>query len=244
LHGGMLQVDSEKMSKSLGNFLLLKDVLEAYPVPVIRLLMLQTHYRSSLDYSTDRLDEAATAHERISNMVRTVRWAQGRPPAGGGAPDAEREALEGSIVAARDRFVTEMDDDFNTAGALGAVFDLVRQANVFLSAHGTALSAGDLGVLGAVADAVTELVGVLGVTLGTSDEEAGLPAAIVPLAVDLAGYAGNDPAEAADALLAIRASARAERDWARADAVRDGLSALGVSIADTATGARVTVSGS
>ena len=244
LHGGMLQVDSEKMSKSLGNFLLLKDVLEAYPVPVIRLLMLQTHYRSSLDYSTDRLDEAATAHERISNMVRTVRWAQGRPPADGGAPDAEREALEGSILAARDRFVTEMDDDFNTAGALGAVFDLVRQANVFLSAHGTALSADDLGVLGAVADAVTELVGVLGVTLDTADGAAGLPAAIVPLAADLAGYAGHDAAEAADALLALRASARAERDWARADAVRDGLSALGVSIADTATGARVTVSGS
>ena len=79
LHGGMLQVDSEKMSKSLGNFLLLKDVLEAYPVPVIRLLMLQTHYRSPLDFSTDRLDEAATAYERIANMVRTVRWARGRP---------------------------------------------------------------------------------------------------------------------------------------------------------------------
>ena len=66
----------------------------------------------------------------------------------------------------------------------------------------------------------------------------------MPLARELAGYAGSDPAEAADALLAARASARAERDWARADAVRDGLSALGVSIADTATGARVTVSGS
>jgi cysteinyl-tRNA synthetase len=244
LHGGMLQVDSEKMSKSLGNFLLLKDVLAAYPVPVIRLLMLQTHYRSSLDYSTDRLDEAATAYERISNMVRTVRWAQGRPTAGGGAPDTEREALTGAITAARERFVTEMDDDFNTAGALGAVFDLVRQANVFLSAHETALSADDLGVSGAVADAVTELVGVLGVALGAADADAGLPSAIVPLAADLAGYAGNDPAEAADALLALRASARAERDWARADAVRDGLSALGVSIADTATGARVTVSGS
>ncbi|HEY5517520.1 MAG TPA: cysteine--tRNA ligase [Coriobacteriia bacterium] len=243
LHGGMLQVDSEKMSKSLGNFLLLKDVLATYPVPVIRLLMLQTHYRSSLDYSTDRLDEAATACERISNMVRTVRWAQGRPAAGGGAPEAEREALSSAIATARERFVSEMDDDFNTAGALGAVFDLVRQGNVFLSAHDTAPSADDLGVLGAATDAVTELIGVLGVTLDTAGAGPALPQGVVALAAGLAGYQGSDPAEAADALLALRASARAERDWARADAVRDGLSTLGVSIADTATGARVTVSG-
>jgi cysteinyl-tRNA synthetase len=241
MHGGMLQVDSEKMSKSLGNFLLLKDVLEHYPVPVIRLLMLQTHYRSSLDYSAERLDEAATAYERIANMVRTVRWAQGRPAAGGGAPEPEREALEGACATTRERFTSEMDDDFNTAGALGAVFDLVRQANGFMSSHEARLSAADLLALGSAADVVTELVEVLGVSLESVGEGAGLPAGVVPLAAELAGYAGADPAAAAEALLAVRESARAERDWARADAVRDGLAALGVTIADTATGARVTV---
>jgi len=240
LHGGMLQVDSEKMSKSLGNFLLLKDVLEHYPVPVIRLLMLQTHYRSSLDYSAERLAEAATAHERIANMVRMVRWAQGRPAVPEGAPATDRESLETACAATRERFMAEMDDDFNTAGALGAVFDLVRQANSFLSAHEAALSSADLKALASAADTVTELVGVLGVSLD-STEEAGLPEEIVPLAAELAGYAGTDPSEAAAALLAARAFARAERDWARADAVRDGLAGLGVTIADTATGARVTV---
>ncbi len=243
LHGGMLQVDSEKMSKSLGNFLLLKDVLEAYPVPVIRLLMLQTHYRSSLDYSTDRLDEAATAYERISNMVRLARWAQSRPPAVEGAPEVERQALERARTSTQERFAAEMDDDFNTAGALGAVFDLVRQANGFMSEHEAALSAADLAVLGTAADLVTELVGVLGVPLDTSAQGPALPAGVVTLAVELAGYDGTDAAEAAEALLTLRASARAERDWTRADAVRDGLAALGVTVADTATGARVTIGG-
>ncbi len=241
LHGGMLQVDSEKMSKSVGNFLLLKDVLENYPVPVIRLLMLQTHYRSSLDYSAERLEEARSAHERIANMVRTVRWAQGRPAAGEGAPASEREALEAACVRSRERFLSEMDDDFNTAGALGAVFDLVRQANGFRSGNETALSEADLAVIGHAADTVSELVGVLGVSLDDAAETPGLPAGIVPLAADLAGYDGSNAAEAADALLAARAAARAERDWARADAVRDGLAALGVTVADTVTGARVTV---
>ena len=242
LHGGMLQVDSEKMSKSLGNFLLLKDVLEAYPVPVIRLLMLQTHYRSSLDYSTERLDEAATAYERIANMLQTVRWAESRPAATGGAPAAEREALEATIAATRERFSAEMDDDFNTAGALGAVFDLVRQANGFRSSNEAALSASDLTTLSRAAGAVTELMAVFGVTVGAVEQQAGLPAGVVPLALQLTGYLGADAAEAAEALLAARASARAQRDWSRADAVRDGLAALGVTIEDTATGARVSVS--
>jgi len=136
-----------------------------------------------------------------------------------------------------------MDDDFNTAGALGAVFDLVRQANGFRSSNEAALSAADLGTLSAAADAVTELMAVFGVTVDGVEEQAGLPAGVVQLAAELAGYAGADPAEAAEALLAARASARAERDWSRADAVRDGLAALGVTVADTATGARVTVSG-
>jgi cysteinyl-tRNA synthetase len=88
---------------------------------------------------------------------------------------------------------------------------------------------------------VTELLGVFGVSLDVAGCAPDLPAGIVPLAAELAGYSGADPAGAADALIAARASARAERDWSRADAVRAGLAKLGVTIADTATGARVTV---
>ena len=241
MHGGLLQVDSEKMSKSLGNFLLLKDVLESYPAPVVRLLMLQTHYRSPLDFSTERLDEASTAYERLGNMVRSVRWVQGRPAPGAGAPAEERMSLEATCARTRERFTAEMADDFNTAGALGAVFDLVRQANRFRSLREPQLSPADQQALALAADAVTELLGVFGVSLDVAGCAPDLPAGIVPLAAELAGYSGADLAGAAEALIAARASARAERDWSRADAVRAGLAALGVTIADTATGARVTV---
>ena len=240
MHGGLLQVNAEKMSKSLGNFVLLREVLEQYPTPVVRLLMLQTHYRSPLEFSTERLVEAASALERLSNMVRLVRWACARRADGPGAPADERAALSEALETTRVQFTTEMDDDFNTAGALAAVFGVVRQANGFLAAHESELSADDLALLDAVQREVAELLGVLGVDLPGADEEP-LPLGVITLAASVAGYSGADAAEAVDALIVARADARQAKDWARADAVRDGLQALGVAIEDTPGGARVSV---
>ena len=242
LHGGMLNINAEKMSKSLGNFTLLKDVIGAYPTPVLRLLMLQTHYRSPLDFSTERLEEASTAYERFANMVRTARWFRSRPANGAGAPESERAALAVAVADARVSFAEDMDDDFNSAGALGALFELARAANGFMSAHEGSLSASDIEVLGDAESAVVELLDVLGVVLPADEAGPGIPEEVVPLAVELAGYAGTEASAAIDALLEARARAREERDWARADSVRDGLAALGVRIEDTASGARVTVS--
>jgi cysteinyl-tRNA synthetase len=239
LHGGMLQVDSEKMSKSLGNFLLLKDVLAAYPVPIIRLLMLQTHYRSSLDYSAERLEEARSAYERLTNSVRTLSWAADNA-SGPGRPAGERSTLEGAVSDARQRFDDEMDDDFNSAGALGAIFELARIANTFTVGHERELGAEDAGVVRSAAATIVELLGVLGVDVAP-EGSAELPAGVVDLARDLAGFEGSDASAAADALLAVRAEARAAKDWPRADAVRNGLAALGVKIEDTASGARVSI---
>jgi cysteinyl-tRNA synthetase len=134
-----------------------------------------------------------------------------------------------------------MDDDFNSAGALGAVFELARAANGFLSTNESALSAPDLAVLAEAASTVGELLGVLGVTLPADQAGPALPFGVVPLAARLTGYAGDDPSAAMDALLAVRSDARAAKDWSRADALRDGLAELGVRIEDTAAGARVTV---
>ncbi len=242
LHGGMLNINAEKMSKSLGNFTLLKDVLEAYPAPVLRLLMLQTHYRSPLDFSTERLEEASTAYERFANLVRTIRWHRARPAAGAGAPEGERAALELAVTDARTRFEADMEDDFNSAGALGGLFELARSANGFLSANDAALAPDDLAIIADVETTVVDLLGVLGVTLPADESVPELPEGVVSLSRDVAGYEGTDRDEAADAILAARATARAEKDWARADAIRDGLTALGVRIEDTAAGARVTVS--
>ena len=238
LHGGLLQVNAEKMSKSLGNFMLLKDVLAAYDAAVIRLLMLQTHYRSPLEFSTERLDEACVAYDRLTNMVKNVRWARSASTLGAGASAEVRKGLLDSAQAARVKFEQEMDDDFNTAGALGAVFELAKVANAFLSEHQANVSADDLAALGEAESVVVELLGVLGIAI-EEPEQAGYPPEVTGLAADLAGYSGSNPAEAVETLLAARATARAEKDWAAADAVREGLLALGFSIEDTPQGARV-----
>ncbi len=253
MHGGLLQINAEKMSKSLGNFLLLKDILESYPAPTVRLLMLQTHYRSPLDFSTDRLDEAGTALGRLQTLVATVDWLSGRPAPGPGAPARERLGLASAVAAARERFTSEMDDDFNTAGALAGLFDLVRSANSFVASHEGDLSADDVDALGGARDTVVELLGVLGVRIPRAGSATGggegidqlaeldLPEGVLSLASRVVGYEGGDRPGAVRALLEARDRARAAKDWARADAVRDGLAALGVTVEDTASGARVAV---
>ncbi len=242
LHGGLLQVNAEKMSKSLGNFMLLKEVLERYPAPVVRLLMLQSHYRSPLDFSTDRLDEASRAYERLVTPLRNLEWAKRNRPVTPPLPatDEAIEGLERIPEATRSAFVEAMADDFNTAGALAALFDLVRVLNGFLEVHGIGDNARYAGRLEAAAATLTELLGVFGVTVrpqaGSGSE---YPPAVLALARDLSGYAGSDVRAAVDALLAARAAARAERNWTAADAVRDGLARLGLAIEDTPAGARV-----
>ncbi|MGV8082134.1 MAG: cysteine--tRNA ligase [Coriobacteriia bacterium] len=244
LHGGMLQINSEKMSKSLGNFTLAHDVIARYPVPVIRLLMLQTHYRSSLDFSDSRLDETTSAYERLENLVRNLRWARTAPAAeggrgsGNGADETALGELRTAIREAEDKFEAEMDDDFNTAGALAAIFELARVANAFLAEHQSALAQADLQVLAEAEDAVTRLLGVLGVEIG-GEKAVAYPPEVLALARDVAGYEGDDIEAALDALLGARAEARAAKDWPRADAVRNGLAGLGFVIEDTPQGARV-----
>ncbi len=240
LHGGLLQINQEKMSKSLGNFMLLKDVLEEYDPRVIRLLMLQTHYRSPLDFSPQGLSEARHAYERFANLVRNLRWARTAKACGLGAPESERASLDQAVEACRDKFSAEMDDDFNTAGALASVFELTRTANTFMAAHQADVCEMDLESLARAEGTVVELLGVLGIAI-PEEVEATYPPEVVEVAGRLGCYRGSDPAEAVEALLGERAAARAAKDWPRADAVRDGLGALGIRIEDTPQGARVVV---
>ncbi|MDZ4166982.1 MAG: cysteine--tRNA ligase, partial [Coriobacteriia bacterium] len=241
LHGGLLQVNAEKMSKSLGNFMLLKDVIGKYPAPVIRLLMLQTHYRSPLDFSPDRLDEASRSYERLMTPLRNLEWAKRNRPAPGQteAPAVAIEALERVTGATRGAFVEAMDDDFNTAEALAALFDLVRVLNTFLERHGIGDNARHAGRLEAAAATLKELLGVLGVSAVVGEQSNEYPSDVLALALGLAGYEGTDTRAAVEALLAARTAARTERNWGAADAVRDGLAQLGFTIEDTPAGARV-----
>ena len=230
MHTGMLTIDGEKMSKSLGNFFTLKEILDRYPADAVRLLMLQTHYRSPLDFSFERLDGVVGTLSRLRGCVSNLRWAADK-----GSADADSSELVAAAEAARAEFERQMDDDFNTAGALAAVFELVTKANTYLDAAGA--NVGGAGCV-AAAEALVELLGVLGIE---AEDEAGsgLPAELVGLAAELVGYEGASPEEAADVLLAARAEARAAKNWGVADAIRDGIAALGLVIEDTAAGTRV-----
>ena len=247
MHSGMLQVvnaetgEEEKMSKSLNNFLLLYEVLEQVRPAVLRMLMLQTHYRSPLVFGEARVAEAQAALERIENTVKNLDWLCGNADVSA-ASVIDSVAVSAAIERVRAAFGQAMDDDFNTAGALGEIFTFVGEVNTL--AGGGSVSADDAVALGAARDTLVELMDVLGVAVVDEDEgSAAYPAEVVDLAADLAGYAGADALEAVDALLAARAAARKEKNWAVADGVRDGLVALGFVIEDTPQGARVTFEG-
>lgn len=243
MHSGMLQIknsstgETEKMSKSLGNFLLLRDVLKEVPANVLRMLCVQTHYRSPMEYSPERLDEAAAALDRIEGLLARMDWAcqnaQDIPS------PLDTRALLDLMRVARNDFIIAMDDDFNTAGGLGVIFGFVSELNTRIGDE--AIAEADVPVLKELHAFICELMGVLGVEVGkaASSADSNYPAEVVTLAKELAGFAGGSPEEAVTALLDVRARARAEKDFALADAVRDGLTSLGFVIEDTPQGARV-----
>lgn len=254
MHGGMLQINSEKMSKSLGNFLLLRDILETTDPAVLRMLMLQTHYRSPLDFSDARLKESAAALERLENFVTNALWLANNPvkeeSSDGEAALAPR--IVASIEQLKNAFTESMDDDFNTAGALGAIFNFVSEANTLLNDGQP--TASDAEAVTNAAHAVVELMDVLGISIEIKDassataevlDDAESAAEVLVLAMEFAGFTPGDGADpstvkaAMAALLDARANARASKNFAVADAIRDGLLELGFRIEDTPQGARI-----
>ena len=233
MHTGMLRVNGDKMSKSLGNFFTLKEILDKYPADAVRLLMLQTHYRSALDFQTDQLDGAVGTLDRLRTCVKNLRWAAENALEDGNLTDADR-ALSKASSDAQAEFCRQMDDDFNTAGGLAAIFELVTAANRYLADAGETIASA---VTLRAADTISELAEVLGVELESAQSE--LPAELVDLARERAGYEGTDPDEAAEVLLEARQQARKAKDWGTADAIRDGIQALGLVVEDTAAGARL-----
>ena len=243
MHGGMLQINGEKMSKSLNNFFLLRDILETVDPNVLRFLMLQTHYRSPLDFSDERVDEAGVALDRIKNAVKNLEWAIETAQGADDVIDAEE--VNTLLRETRMAYIVAMDDDFNSPKALGEVFDFVAKANTLVA--GKTLSAADAKLVGEVRDLIVELIGVFGVDLTAAGAEeasdSGYPAEVVDLAAELAGFDGTDAEAAVQALLDARAAARAAKDWGLADAVRDRMGELGFTIMDTPQGARVEFAG-
>ena len=236
IHSGMLQINSEKMSKSLGNFLLLRDVLETTKPAVLRMLMIQTHYRSPLDFSEERLKESEAALDRIAGLVKRLDWAIGN------AQDVESPidaaAIEAGVRKLDDDFTASMDDDFNTAGALGSLFAFVADVNAQLGDK--TVSKEDVDVLASARAKIVEIMDVFGVMLEAGEADCEYPQEVCDFAAELGVFEGSDPVAAVDALLQARADARKNRDFQLADKVRDGLTGMGFIIEDTPQGARVT----
>ena len=204
VHNGLVTVDGQKMSKSLGNFTLAADVLAAHDPQVVRYALAAAHYRSNLDVSDRAFAEASSALERIS----TFRERASRLPA---AADGRADE-SGEIPAA---FAASLDDDLGVPQALATLHETVRAGN-------SAIDAGDTAAAIAAARAVTAMLGVLGL-------DAAAPAAATG-AVDTALDA------LVQEMIAQRARARADKDWAAADRIRDAVAAAGITLEDTPAG--------
>jgi cysteinyl-tRNA synthetase len=198
------------MSKSVGNIASLAEVLDEHGPEVTLAVFLTSHYRSRLPLTDDRIAAAAAACERLSGGARALGRAVGTAGAGYDA------ALAGVLVETRERFFAALADDLGTPAALAALFDLVRASN-------GAIERGEAGAdqLREVRRELVDLLDVLGLAALAAEEG--------PIAV---------PNEVMD-LLAAREDARAARDFARADEVRDRIAALGWSVTDTPDGPQV-----
>lgn len=210
MHNGYINVDGKKMSKSLGNFFTVRDIREQYSGDVIRFFLLSGHYRSPINFSDTLMEQSKQGYERIATAIETLEFLMKN-----GSDEAmENEAeMLAALDKHRDRFIEVMDDDLNTADGIAAVFELVSDINLAVK-DGASKSYAK----GALAK-VKELTDVLGI-FGGDDEEEGL---------------GDD----IQALIDERQAARKEKNWARADEIRDQLAAMGITLKDTPQGVQV-----
>lgn len=204
VHNGFLNIDNKKMSKSEGNFFTVREAAAVYGYMPIRFFMLSCHYRSPINYSQDSLEQSAAALERLKMSYETWQHHAKSGIAGAGMGAMQEEY--------RGKFNAMMDDDFNTAGAIGVLFELVREVNTALAQQaGSAYAADALALL-------EEWDTVLGIL--PEKKEEGLPAEL-------------------QAMIDAREQARAEKNWAESDRLRDELQKKGIFLKDTPQGVQV-----
>jgi cysteinyl-tRNA synthetase len=205
MHFGFLNIDNEKMSKSLGNFFTAREILEKYPAEVIRFYYLQTHYRSPLNFTHEGLDAAKTGLQKLQVLYDTLLDA---PPGTGAVNVSDHEQ----------RFISALDDDFNTPAGFGALFDMARDVNTVMhSPEGLDAHSRD-----AARDLLHRTaVGVLGVVRTESSS-------------------GDDElfGKVMELLIDLRAEARRDKQWTLSDRIRDGLANLGIVLEDGKDGTK------
>ncbi len=190
MHNGFVNINNEKMSKSLGNFVLAHDIIQQFPAEVVRYFMLSTHYRTPINFSDELLTSAGTSLERLKNAVTNIQHRLNETVDLGESGDW----LE-KVASFKQRFIEEMDDDFNSANAISVLFDLAKEANVYTSEAQTSKR-----VLEAFLQLFEEISDVLGLELTRAEELL------------------DDEVET---LIQERDEARKSRNFARADEIRD-----------------------
>jgi len=203
MHAGAVRVNKEKMSKSLGNFFTIREVLEKYPAEVVRYFLVSSQYRSQIDYSEDNLVEAQATLDRLYQSLRGLTAEQM------GSADLNQAYIE--------RFTAAMDDDFNTPEALAVMFDLVRELNIARKDASENVAA--------LASTLRHLGSILGIL--ESDPESYFKGS------DVADGLSSDQI---DQLVAERTAARALKNWAESDRIRDLLLAQGITLDDSKDG--------
>lgn len=221
LHNGMVTVEREKMSKSLGNFLTIGEALGKVSTPeVLRQVLLSSHYRMALDFSTQKLEEAEKGLTRIYETLA-------RADAAIGAANAQAESAGSAESAFVSRFREAMDDDCNTPRALGVIFDVVREMNREL----------DAGQIQTVAQLRRDIA-TIGNVIGLLEES---PAQFLEHQKQTGLAEASLTPEAIEALIAERTAARKEKNFQRADEIRDQLADQGFILKDSPTGTTWTV---
>ena len=210
LHNGYINVNGEKMSKSLGNFFLLREVLEHYEGRVIRFFVLSSHYRKPIDFSDAELTQSKAGLERIDNAVLRIKEKLSEKASEDGD---DLKGLAAYLEETKNKFIAAMDEDFNTAQGLGAIFELVKEVNKYVDTE--KVSEEGMKNLGAAETYIRYIMEeVLGVLL-KNDENI-----------------GNLTSELVEFILELRREARTEKNWALSDKIRDRLGEMGIKIKD------------
>ncbi|PBB05267.1 MULTISPECIES: cysteine--tRNA ligase [Salimicrobium] len=208
MHNGYINIENEKMSKSLGNFVLAHDLVKKHDPQMIRFFMLSVQYRHPINFSAELLESAKSGFERIRNAYENVKHRKKTSMSLTNDKDEWMEETE----RLRQSFIKEMDDDFNTANAISVLFDIAKSANLYQQKEQT-----DEEVLEAYITILEDLTGVLGLEIDAADEL-------------------QD--EEVDAKIQEREQARKDRNFARADQLRDELKERGIVLEDTPQGPR------
>lgn len=210
LHNEYILIDREKMSKSLGNFLTAREARQRYSPLAIRMFMLSAHYRSPVNFSDEGLEQASAAVERLHNCWGDLQFAKANRPFG----SSDDLGLVAAIDEGRRLFCEDLDDDFNTAGAMGALFDVVKAVNTYFK-NATQLSEEAISSAESFFMDVENIMGLFAMNSQNDDDSAGI-----------------------EALIARRREARAAKDFAASDAIRDELIQRGIILEDTPNGTK------